>query len=60
MTHGLSAHQQRSRTHEPPATTITTPIRPVTLCCPLARRRSGRINRCSLRHTCPPNPHSAR
>jgi len=27
---------------------------------PLARRRSGRINRCSLRHTCPPKPHSAR
>jgi hypothetical protein len=49
--------------HEPRSactTTVTAPIWPATCPLPLACRRPGPIDPCSLRRICRPNLHSAR
>ena len=53
--------QQRSTNPDRPApTTVTAPIWVATCPLPLACRRPGRIDPCSLRRICRPNLHSAR
>jgi hypothetical protein len=46
---GATRNHRRYDAHQPRSSLL-----------PIARRRAGRIDRRSLRHSCSPNPHSAR
>ena len=57
MTHGRSAHRQRSTTHERPATIAgTTPIRPVAPCCALPAAAPAASTALAAPHLPPKSP----